>query len=68
MPGSGITSQNIISVAESTGAKEFHSSASTSKESIMNYINSAMSELMKHTIVNKEEVCRMHELLRTHNQ
>ena len=65
MPGSGITSQNIISVAESTGAKEFHSSASITKGSLIDYNNPAMNELMRHTIVNKEEVCRMHELLRT---
>jgi copper homeostasis protein len=66
MPGSGITSENIISIAESTGAEEFHSSASMYKNSKMEYHNAAMKELMKHHIVNKEEVYKMSELLRNH--
>ena len=39
MPGSGVNADNIISLAESTGAIEFHSSATVSKESEMKFIN-----------------------------
>jgi copper homeostasis protein len=39
MPGSGINSANIISIAEKTGAKEFHSSASFLKKSEMKFVN-----------------------------
>jgi len=67
MPGSGVTSQNIISIAETTGAKEFHSSASFSKESEMKFINSEMNESLNHVSVNKEEVRRMVDLLKNYN-
>ncbi len=68
MPGSGITSKNIISIAESTGAKEFHSSAGIKKDSNMQYNNSVMNESMKYIIANKEEVYKMHELLLSYNK
>lgn len=64
MPGSGINSQNIISIAESTGAKEFHSSASILAESKMAYQNTALNESLKHITVNKEEVRKMMALLK----
>lgn len=63
MPGSGVTSENIISLAESTGAVEFHSSASIYKDSEMKYANEAMNERMKYAIANKEEVYKMRKLL-----
>ena len=63
MPGSGINAENIIEIAESTGAKEFHSSASILEESKMEYQNPAMNEDLKHVNVNKEEVERMIQLL-----
>ncbi|MDQ2720971.1 MAG: copper homeostasis protein CutC [Bacteroidota bacterium] len=63
MPGSGVTSKNIIEIAESTGAKEFHSSASISKESEMQFKNAAMNESLNYVAVNKEEVKKMVELL-----
>lgn len=63
MPGSGITSQNIISIAESTGAKEFHSSAGITKDSGMKFNNSAMKESMNYSVANKEEVYKMCQLL-----
>lgn len=65
MPGSGVTSENIISLAENTGAIEFHSSASIYKNNEMKYINEAMNERMQYTVVNKEEVSKMRELLRS---
>ena len=63
MPGSGITSQNIISIAETTGATEFHSSASVLKESKMEYINANMNESLNYVSVNIEEVKKMVQLL-----
>jgi copper homeostasis protein len=63
MPGSGITSQNIISIAESTGATELHSSASFSEDTKMHYINPQMNESLNHVSVNIEEVKKMVQLL-----
>lgn len=65
MPGSGVTSENIISLAENTGAVEFHSSAAIYRNSEMKYLNDAMNEQMKHVVVNTEEVYKMRELLQT---
>ena len=65
MPGSGVTSSNIISLAENTGAVEFHSSASMNESSEMKYVNEAMNEQMKYTAVNKDEVSKMRKLLQT---
>jgi len=63
MPGTGITSQNIISIAESTGATELHSSASFSEDTKMHYINPQMNESLNHVSVNIEEVKKMVQLL-----
>jgi copper homeostasis protein len=65
MPGSGVNSQNIISLAESTGAIEFHSSASMLKNSSMNYLNKSIEDMMEHIIVNEKEVKKMGDLLRS---
>jgi copper homeostasis protein len=67
MPGSGVTSQNIISIAGTTGAKEFHSSASFSKESEVKFINAKMNESLNHVSVNKEEVRKMVDLLKEYS-
>ncbi len=56
MPGSGVSSQNIKSLAESTGAVEFHSSASMFADSKMKFDSELMNEKMQHVVVNKEEV------------
>ena len=63
MPGSGITSENIISIAESTGARELHSSASFFEESKMEYHNQLMDEL-KRVTVNSNAVKKMADLLK----
>lgn len=68
MPGSGVTSENIISIAGITGAKEFHSSASFSKESEMKFINTKMNESLNHISVNGKEVKKMRELLNRFNK
>ncbi len=64
MPGSGVNAQNIISIAESTGAAEFHSSASMFINTQMKYENELLKEKMKHITVNKSEVKKMVELLK----
>lgn len=64
MPGSGVSSKNITSLAENTGAVEFHSSASMSAISGMKYQNESMPEKMDHLVVNKEEVKKMVDLLK----
>jgi len=64
MPGSGVNAENIISLAETTDAKEFHTSARIYTESKMNYRKFSMSESLKHITVNKEEIMRMVKLLK----
>ena len=68
MPGSGVNAENIISIAESTGAMEFHSSAGMFAESKMIYTNLSMNESLKHITVNKEEIIRMIKLLKEYQQ
>ena len=68
MPGSGVNAENIISLAENTGAKEFHSSAGLYTESKMNYTNPSMNESLKHITVNKDEVIRMVKLLKEYRK
>jgi copper homeostasis protein len=63
MPGSGVNAENIVSLAEHTGAKELHSSASLYTESKMTYTNPSMNESLKHITVNKDEIIRMVKLL-----
>ena len=64
MPGSGVDAGNIISIAENTGAIEFHSSASFYSESKMDYINLSMNEHLQHITLNKDEVIKMVKLLK----
>lgn len=68
MPGSGVNAENIISLAENTGAKEFHSSAGIYTESKMNYTNLSMNESLKHLTVNKDEVKSIVELLKKYRK
>ena len=64
MPGSGITAANIIEVAEKTGAKELHSSASFLKDSDMQFQNTRMNESLTHLTAKEDEVKKMASLLR----
>ena len=63
MPGSGVRSDNIIKLAEKTGAVEFHSSARVFKDSKMDYVNSQMKESMTVVAVDTDEVKKMIESL-----
>jgi copper homeostasis protein len=68
MPGSGVNAQNILKIAGSTGATEFHSSASFLKGSEMDFRNEAMNESLNHISVNAEEVKKMAQLLREYKK
>ena len=61
MPGSGIRSNNIKEIAETTGAKEFHTSAKMYTNSKMNFMNPAMAENLQHLITNEDEIIKMIE-------
>ncbi len=64
MPGSGINSENIMQLAENSGAKEFHSSAGMYAESKMEYTNLSMNESLKVFTANKNEIMKMAGLLK----
>jgi copper homeostasis protein len=64
MPGSGVNSENIISIAKGSGVKELHSSAGIYAKSEMQYQNPDMNESLDHFTVDKEEVKKMIELLK----
>ncbi len=68
MPGSGINAENIISIAESTGAKELHSSASVFEKGNMEFQNSSMKESLQYVSVNIEEVKKMADLLKGYSK
>ncbi len=67
MPGSGVTKDNILTIAESTGAVEFHSSASKYIPTEMLYTNENMSEELQYVVVNKDEVSSMSSLLKNYH-
>ncbi|MBK7433884.1 MAG: copper homeostasis protein CutC [Chitinophagaceae bacterium] len=56
MPGSGVRSDNVGSLATITGAEEFHSSARMNLDSKMNYLNIAMKENLHSVIADAEEI------------
>jgi copper homeostasis protein len=56
MPGSGVRSDNIIDLAQKTGAVEFHTSARMNIGSKMNYRNEAMKENLQSVSLDEEEV------------
>lgn len=64
MPGSGVRSNNIVQLAQETGATEFHSSARIWQNSSMQYINDSMNENLQSVTVDEEEVRKMAELIR----
>ncbi|MEO6456073.1 MAG: copper homeostasis protein CutC [Ginsengibacter sp.] len=56
MPGSGVRSDNVAALAESTGAVEFHSSARIRVPGKMTYINPLMNENSDSITVDGNEV------------
>lgn len=63
MPGSGLRSDNISSIARQSGAVEFHSSARTTSNSKMNFNNPTMKEQLKTVVLDTMEVSKMANLL-----
>jgi copper homeostasis protein len=63
MPGSGVRAENIISLAENTGAVEFHSSARKNEGSKMKIFNAQMKEELKTVNADGEEIKAMIEKL-----
>ncbi len=63
MPGSGLRSDNITSIAKQSGAVEFHSSARTTIDSKMSFNNPTMKEQLKTVILDATEVSKMVTLL-----
>lgn len=65
MPGSGVRADNIMELANKTGATEFHTSARVNVESRMAFTNAAMNETMQSVSVDEAAVKKMTELLAT---
>ena len=63
MPGSGLRSENIKSIAKQSGAVEFHSSARTTIDSKMSFNNPTMKEQLKTVVLDAAEVSKMATLL-----
>ena len=63
MPGSGLRSDNIVSIAKQTGATEFHSSARTFINSKMSFNNPTMNEQLKNVQLDENEVMSMFKAL-----
>jgi len=63
MPGSGLRSENITSIAKQSGAVEFHSSARTTIDSKMSFNNPTMKEQLKTVVLDAAEVSKMATLL-----
>lgn len=59
MPGSGVRSNNIDQIIQSTGAKEIHSSARQMQSSKMLYTKASMNENLQATGVDTEEIKKM---------
>ena len=63
MPGSGVRASNIVQLAESTGAAEFHTSARLKQASAMDYVNVGMKEEQSFTEAGEEEIKKIKEAL-----
>lgn len=64
MPGSGVNSTNILQIAETTVAVEFHSSARKKMKSKMGFNNPALNENLESMVVDEEEIKMMLSSLR----
>lgn len=65
MPGSGVRADNIIELAQKTGAVEFHTSARMNIDSKMEYTNEGMKENLKTVTVDEAEIKEI--MLSLHN-
>ena len=55
MPGSGIRAQNVLEIAQHTGAVEFHTSARKTFDTNMNVFNNSMNENLQYVGVDEDE-------------
>ena len=65
MPGSGVTSENILEIKRTTGATEFHSSARKKIPGRMTFNNPDMNENLESFSVDEDEIKRMLAVLNT---
>jgi copper homeostasis protein len=63
MPGSGVRASNIVSLAERTGASEFHTSARLRQASGMEFVKAEMKEEQSVVMAGKEEIKKIKEQL-----
>ncbi len=63
MPGSGVRSENIASIAAKTKAVEFHTSARKLVDSKMELFNPNMNEKLQYASVDKEEIEKIKNIL-----
>ncbi len=63
MPGSGVRSDNVLSLAEKTDANEVHTSARTRVHSAMEFVNDTMKEDQSAVRVDGEEVEKIIQVL-----
>jgi copper homeostasis protein len=68
MPGSGVRSQNIIELADSTGAVEFHSSARVTNQTGMKTFNHNMKENLQSVFVDETEIRNTISLLKNYDE
>lgn len=64
MPGSGVNSENVISIIKGSGVKEVHTSAGVPLKSNMEFQNPAMNESLDHISVDEKEVEKIVQLLK----
>lgn len=64
MPGSGVNASNILQLGKLTKAIEFHSLASVSLESGMNYINEEMNENLSTVLADEYSIREMVKALK----
>jgi copper homeostasis protein len=65
MPGSGVRSNNIKSLATFTGATELHSSARKSNKGTMEFIQEGMKESIENVVVDEHEIQLMKKEIET---
>jgi copper homeostasis protein len=63
MPGSGVRAENIVGLAEKTGAEEFHTSARVFIDSKMSFQNERMQENLNSVLTDGDEVKKIVALL-----
>ena len=63
MPGSGVRAANIVQLARFTGARAFHSSARSNRDSSMRYVNHAMEEDLRSVGIDPVEVTELRRAL-----